>query len=74
MVQESSSPIERQMKAQWEVMKITLGSEERRLLGQECKCSSIHFAQVYDLNRVASSKTKIFARRASVNQAMDLCY
>ena len=43
------------MKARWEVMKITVGSEETWLLGKAYKWFSRNPAQVNDLNGVASS-------------------
>ena len=43
------------MKARWEVMKITVGSEETRLLGKACKCFSRNPGQVKNMNGVASS-------------------
>ena len=36
-------------------MKITVGSEETRLLGKACKCFSRNPAQVNDLNGVEGS-------------------
>ena len=51
---ESSSPVECQMKAREEVMKITERSEGARLLGKACKCFSRNPAQVNYLNGVAS--------------------
>ena len=50
-----SSPIRCRMKARWEAMKITVGSEEARLLGKACKCFSRNPAQVNDLNGAVSS-------------------
>ena len=52
---ESSSSIECQIKARWEVTKITVGSRETRLLGKACKCLSRNSTQVNDLNEVARS-------------------
>ena len=43
------------MKAQYEVMQVTVGSEETQLLGTACKCFSKNPAQVTDLNGVGNS-------------------
>ena len=51
-VHESSSPTECQMKTQQGVMKVTVGSEETRLLSKAYKCFSRNPAQVNDLNGV----------------------
>ena len=54
------------------VMKITVGSEEARLLGKACKCFSSNPPRVNDLNRVAGCKQS--ARGARMDQAVGLCY
>ena len=43
------------MKARREVMKITVGSDETRLIGKAWKCFSRDPVQVNDLNGVARS-------------------
>ena len=63
------------MKARWEVMKITVGSEETLLLGKALKRFPRNPARVNDLNRVVnSSKTEILAQRAGIDQAIGLYY
>ena len=51
---ESSSPIECQVKVRQEVMRVTVGSGETRLLGKACKCFPRNPGKVNDLNGVAS--------------------
>ena len=64
------------MKAQQELMMVTVGSEETQLLGKACKYFPRNPAQVNDLNGVLSElKAGIFALRAMVDQAREcLCY
>ena len=57
---ESSFPIECDMKARWEEIKITMGRKETQFQDKVCKCFSRNPAQVNDLNGLASS-TSVWA-------------
>ena len=58
------------MKARWEVIKITVGSERAPLLGKCCKCFSRNPAQVNVLQLIFSSS--LITRGPASNQIAGL--